>query len=521
MKQKIKKAKNDAEVYAILQKSPISFVETMWQIFPQPLKPEYEEEAQEAIDDMNWRAFKKRWFEPFVKGEHMTWQQWVILLALEAAVNGRAKKKISVRSGHGIGKDCVVAWIILWFLFCYKDAQIPCTAPTSDQLEDILWKEMAKWLARMPENMSDKYDLKSEYVRIKESPKTWFARARTSKKETPEALAGVHGDYVFYIAEEASGVAEEVYNTAEGALTNQQAYFMMISNATRLTGYFYDSHHDDKENWQCLAFNGMDSPIVDWEYVERIKNKHGEDSDEFRKRVLGEFPLKDVEMDGWIPILSKDEIDLALSDIDDVRHAGINMVGVDVSEGGGGDESTIIRRSMNLAEVLFASNRIDNMLLAGEVIVYVEDLDLQYENTSIDKIGVGSGTANRLLEQKKNINAINITVDATDVNSYTNLKAEAYWKLREWVKKGGKLKSSKDKDGKERWYQLLNVRYKTTDSTGKIMIMPKDLLRRKGIKSPDVAEALMLTFCTKPVPPVEITKEDVFFARKMAKKKKK
>ena len=513
--------RTEEDAYAALQQSPILCVEVMWGLTPQPLKAEFKQEAQEAIEDCNWKAFRKRWFQPFKKGEHMTWQQWVILLALEAGIQGRAPKRISVRSGHGIGKDCTLAWIILWFLFCHVDAQVPCTAPTAPQLDDILWKEITKWHHRMPEEIAAKYDIKSEYIRMVERPKTWFARARTARKEQPEALAGTHGEWVLYVSDEASGVPDEIYRTAEGAMTGQNPFFIMISNPTRLDGYFYESHNENKEQWQCLAFNGEDSPMVDREYVERIENQHGRDSDEFRKRVLGDFPQKDIEMDGWIPILSKEEIDLALMS-EGVKHAGTKAMGGDVAEGTGGDESVITQRSMNLAEVLFASNSIDNMEMAGEIIINQDEEGIQPENTAIDKIGVGNGTYRRLLEQKRNVQGINVSEEAEDSKMFVNKKAEGYWRFRSWVKNGGKLKSSKDADGKERWYQLTQVRYKTADSSGKIMIMPKDMMRRKGIGSPDAAESCMLTFLIKITHDDKgFTKEDVFFMRKMLQKKKK
>ncbi len=508
------------QMFLALQRSPLLFLDVMWGLTPQPLKPEFMVEAQEAIADCNWRAFKKRWFEPFVKGKHITWQQWIICLAVEAGIKNQAAKRITVKSGHGIGKDMILSVLILWFLFCHLDAQVPCTAPTADQLDDILWKEISKWHRRMPEEAAAKYDIKSEYIRMVERPKTWFARARTAKKEQPEALAGVHGDHVLYVSDEASGVPDEIYNTAEGAMTDNHSFFIMISNPTRLDGFFYRSHMDDKDNWQCLSFDGEDAPIVDRDYVERIENRHGRDSDEFRKRVSGEWPQKDIEMDGWVPILSAEEIETALLS-DDVRHAGIPTMGVDVAEGGGGDESIIAKRSMNLAEVLYASNRVDNMMLAGEVIVYQDDEKINPMNTGVDSIGVGNGTYNRLKEQKRDVQGINVSNVASDDKLYDDKKAEGYWKLREWVKRGGKLKSSKDADGRERWMQLAQVRYKTKDSTGKITIMPKPLMKKKGLGSPDAAEALMLTFLITVVNDPEFTKADVFFMRKMLSKKRK
>jgi hypothetical protein len=79
--------------------------------------------------------------------------------------------------------------IIIWFLFCYKDAQVPTTAPTAPQLQDILWKELASWINRLPDFMKIQFERTSSYIRIKEKSETWFARARTGKKENPEALA--------------------------------------------------------------------------------------------------------------------------------------------------------------------------------------------------------------------------------------------------------------------------------------------------------------------------------------------
>src|SRR6266481_7271936 len=107
----------DKKLYKAFQQSPILFIEKTWGLVPQ------------------------RDNSKFVKGKHITWQQHDILLAVEAAIQGKALKRISIASGHGIGKTTALAWLILWYLFCFKDAQVPCTAPTSDQIHDVLWKE--------------------------------------------------------------------------------------------------------------------------------------------------------------------------------------------------------------------------------------------------------------------------------------------------------------------------------------------------------------------------------------------
>jgi hypothetical protein len=151
------KMKIDVELYKKLQNSPILFIDKVWKLIPQPIKPEYYYTVNQFIENGDYELIKPDMFVPFFRGRHITWQQWLILLAVESALKGKSKKRISIRSGHGIGKSAVLAWLLIWFLFTRKDAQIPCTAPTSAQLYDILWKESAKWLKAAPPWLREKY----------------------------------------------------------------------------------------------------------------------------------------------------------------------------------------------------------------------------------------------------------------------------------------------------------------------------------------------------------------------------
>ena len=173
---------------------------------------DFEGEDEDGVMKWNWYRFEK--------GTHITWQQVMILLAVNKSRHALVSSLISVVSGHGIGKSATCSWVVLWFLYCFQRAQVPVTAPTATQMNDVLWKELSIWIKRMPTKVQEIYDWKSDYVRIKYDPEAWFARARTSTKENTEAIAGVHSDYVLIVVDEASGVPEQVFNTAEGALTS-------------------------------------------------------------------------------------------------------------------------------------------------------------------------------------------------------------------------------------------------------------------------------------------------------------
>ena len=139
----------------------------------------------EAIRD--WRIGGPALFAQESLGASPTPQQWE---ASQALVE---RRRVSIRSGHGTGKSAFTAWSVLWFLVCHAPCKVPCTAPTSHQLEDILWAEIAKWLQRMKEalpQIAAEIEWTAERIYLKAMPQEAFAVARTSRPEKPEALQG-------------------------------------------------------------------------------------------------------------------------------------------------------------------------------------------------------------------------------------------------------------------------------------------------------------------------------------------
>lgn len=475
--------KNDIQLYKKWQKSPISFIESMWGLTPQSIKEQYKFKIYGLIEEERFEEITSEHFEQFEKGKHITWQQWLVLIAIENDLKkGRKVIKISAVSGHGVGKSVTLAWLILWFLFCYKNAQIPCTAPTAEQMHDILWKEVASWIKKMPKKVQKLYEWSAGYIRIVESPETWFARAKTARKENPEALAGVHGDHVMFIVDEASGVPDEIFNTAEGAMTGPLVIVIMFSNGTRLVGYFYDSHHSDKKAWKNFAFDSRQSPIVDPAYTERIIEKHGEDSDEFSIRVSGQFPKADaIDEQGYVPLLVESDIKIT----SDMPFVGDTLMGIDPA-GEGRDETIWVIRDRFKAKVVAKEKESNSKSIAQKTLTLMEYYKVRSENVYVDNFGIGANVAQEMAIEGYRINGVNVGDKAYD-DRYANLRAEIYWKIKEWIRTGGELV---DHEG---WKELLYLRYRN-QLGGKLQIMPKlDMKKRLG-RSPDHADALSLTF---------------------------
>lgn len=471
----------------------------------------FSDNFEDDLDELNWTWYK------FEYGKHITWQQSLILMGLEKASLGDAKRHLSVRSGHGIGKSALCSWVILWFLTCFWESQVPCTAPTSHQMHDVLWKELAKWISKMPDAVQGNYDWTQGYLRMTQAPEVWFARARTSSKENTEAIAGVHADHVLIVVDEASGVPEAVFNTAEGALTSGNVFVILIGNPTRVTGYFYDSHNKNAADWQQFAFNCEHSPIVDREYVRRQATRHGKDSAEYRIRVQGEFPHEDVMDDsGYVQLLPRTKIMVEQKMDDLTRFANRKIMGVDPA-GEGKDKAVWVIRDNFRAEVVHELPTTNPKEIAQHTLTLMDRYIVTDGNDIvIDSFGVGSDVGKEIAiasggkvevytvllgntpsyEEQYNTTFFRRHLDEIDDNDmdlYLNLRALAFFRARSWLVQGGML-VDKNVENSTFSNELQVIKYKRSLQGNKIQLMPKKEMFKLRIPSPNKADAFALTF---------------------------
>lgn len=483
--------KKEKEILSKWQLSPILFIRDMWGLIPQVVREDCVDVVFEAIDRGRPQEFLPEYFEPFEKGKNFTWQQWQALIGVELALAGKKPMRISIGSGHGTGKSALLSWLIIWYLFCFRGAQVPCTAPSAAQMHDVLWKELQKWKERMPEEYRGFFAWTSGYFRVVGAEETWFARARTARPENPEALAGIHGDHVMMVIDEASGVAESVYQTAEGALTGTNTLVVMASNCTRSDGYFYDSHNKEGENinWQRFNFSSEESPIVEEGYCERMAQKYGVDSDEYMIRVKGNFPREGIMgQDGFIQLLSRQNVRFTFDRFMKPPY----FLGVDPA-GEGSNKSVWVLRNPFKAIVLAEENISNPKDGAAKTIAIMDQYSLSQTDVFVDGFGEGAYWCQELAGRGFMVNAVN-TGDSIPVEfveekeMYLNLRARIYWELKTWLQSGGELVSNKTLEE-----QAFLIKYRRQDR-GKIQIQSKKDMMKAGIASPDHMDALSLTF---------------------------
>lgn len=398
---------------------------------------------------------------------------------------------ISIRSGHGTGKDAWLAWVYLWLLTCFPFPKGLVTGPTGHQLDDILWPEIRKWLRVSRAELSNYVGIHADRVFNIEAKDEWFVAKRTavvkgSEEEQGETLAGMHSDYMVLAVDEASGVPRGVFKPFEGAQTGMFNIGILIGNPTRSTGYFHDTHKVDKHRWITFRWSCEDSNIDEITgnnamalYVERTRQKYGSDSNFFRIRVSGEFPSSDP--DALIPI---DWIYDAVGREVVVLEGASPVLGVDVARFGDA-KSVICTRYGQKVMPLRRFSKIDTMELSGWIGLAVAEEEPAA--VAIDVIGVGAGVVDRCRELGLRVFGVNVSESPSREDRFHRLRDELYWRLRErFEKRVISIPDDEDLIG-----ELAAIKLKP--QSDKVKVESKAEMRKRGEASPDSADSLMLT----------------------------
>lgn len=419
----------------------------------------------------------------------------------------------SVRSGHGVGKSTVEAWVVIWFMVTRPFPKIPCTAPTQHQLFDILWAEVSKWL-RHNKALADEIVWTKEKVYMKGYPEEWFAVARTASK--PDALQGFHADDVLYIIDEASGVDDSIFEPVLGALSTPGAKLLMCGNPTQLSGFFYESHNKNRASYAAFHIDGRKSSRVSQDFVQTIIRMYGEDSDVFRVRVAGDFPLQ--EDDIFIPLpLVENSI---MTEYSPRKKPDSIHIGCDVARFG--DDRTVIGYKIDeKAEFYKKRQGQDTMKTADDIVLLGEMLVQRYRLTpdkddpipvKVDDGGVGGGVVDRLRQMKRNAPEKLWWLEIYPVIFGQRIKHKHYHDSTTYMMSVvKKLLQPYDEEGHRKPVELIlpddddlvaqlsGRKYGLTE-TSKIKVESKDAMKKRGRPSPDEADCVLL-LCLPVKPP--------------------
>lgn len=418
------------------------------------------------------------------------WQREVLCSIrdqLQAGVDLGVVIREAIASGHGIGKSTLVAWLILWALSTLKDAKGVVTANTEKQLKTKTWSELGRWfrLCWFAGTLFN-LELSAIFSRLPKHALTWRVDQIAWSEKNTEAFAGLHnkGKRVLLVFDEASAIPDVIWEVSEGALTDEktQIIWAVFGNPTRNTGRFKDCFTGaHAKRWKTRQIDSRSCQFTNKEQIQQWADDYGEESDFFKVRVRGAFPAMSAKQ-----FISVKDVDAALG-----RHLREDQYGfapkiLSVDPAWEGDDELVIGLRQGLAfSILRTIPKNDNDIQIANIVANLED-EHAVDAVFIDA-GYGTGIVSAGRTLGRNWVLVWFAGESADAGC-VNKRAEMWKLMRDWLKAGGAIPNDSV------LYNDLIGPETVASFDGKIQIEPKDAMKKRGLRSPNRADCLAISF---------------------------
>lgn len=429
-----------------------------------------------------------------------TWQK-EFLIDLGEQVRARnfdgrtpvAPVRMAVSSGHGSGKGTLAAWLTSWIMATRPYAQGTITANTYKQLETKTWATVQNWFKMcLP---SKDFTISGSGIFHKELGRSWMCTPQTCQEENSEAFAGQHAanSSSFYILDESSNIGEKIWEVSEGGLSDGEPMIFAFGNPTRSTGKFFRINFGAERNrWNSRIIDSRTCMMPNKQQIEEWKTDYGEDSDFFRVRVRGLAPqASDLQfIDSARVYAAQHRVVKPLPD-DPL------IAGVDLARGGADKAVVFFRRGPDAKSI--PPIKIPGELVRDSMLLVAKLADLASKNYGpgipvtiwfLDGTGVGGPIIDRLHQLgHKNFVEVQFGAACPDSRHYANMRAWMWSKMRDWLGERGAIPSDPMLET-----DLTSVGLGRPDKTDRIVLESKEAMNKRGLSSPDLGDALALTF---------------------------
>lgn len=402
------------------------------------------------------------------------------------------QQRIAMKACKGPGKTAFLAWIAWNFLATRPHPKIAATSITSDNLDDGLWTEMAKWQARSP-FLQVAFQWGKTRIVARDHPETWWMSARTWSKtadatQQADTLAGLHADYLMFLLDESGGIPDAVMAAAEAGLaTGIECKLVQAGNPTALSGPLYRACTSERHLWKLIEITGdpddpKRSPRISVQWAREQIEKYGRDNPWVLVNVFGRFPPASFNA-----LIGPDEVSAAMgrSPARGAYEHASKVLGVDVARYG--DDRTVLFPRQGLAAykpvIMQGAN---TMQVAGRIMQAIE----RWKPDAIfvdGSGGYGAGVIDVLRSAGQSVVEVQFGGKPIDPR-FRNKRTEMWWLMAEWVKGGGCLPPNAHELGRE----LTAPEY--AYSGDRFELEHKEQIKERIGVSPDLADALALTF---------------------------
>jgi hypothetical protein len=438
------------------------------------------------------------WRSPELKGKAPEQWQREVLCGVRDGLPLNKAVRIAVASGHGVGKTALVSWLILWAISTCKDCRGILTASNEAQLATRNRAELRKWYRLFRGRAFFELTATALVSADTAHEHTWRIDLLPWNEHRPESFAGLHnqGKRVLVIMDEASVIPPIIWQTIEPVMTdvNTEIVWAVFGNPLHSVGPFRECFGRFAHRWQKWHVDARDVGISDKKQIDEWAEDHAEDSYFFMTRVRGQFPTA-----GALQFIPTDLVEAAMIREIEPHPRDPLIMGVDVARFG--DDCSVIyaRRGMDARSILPIVSR-------GIGVDRLEDQILQFclqhrvDVIFVDGSGVGGGVIDHLLN-RHNLPVEDIQFGSKSIGTasqirYAQKRSEMWGNMRDALKYLAIPNSSELRD------QLISPEY-DFNLRGELQLEKKSDMKRRGLASPDIADALALTFA-RPVFPRQV-----------------
>jgi hypothetical protein len=392
----------------------------------------------------------------------------------------------SVSSGKGVGKSCLIAWLILWAISTFEDTRGIVTANTDTQLRTKTWPELSKWYRCCITRDWFTLTATSIYSVDKDHEKTWKIDAIPWSKENTEAFAGLHnkGKRILLVFDEASAIDDKIWEVADYALTDSDTEIIWVAcgNPTRNTGRFIECSGKYRHRWKSYSVDSRTVRITNKAQIAQWIEDEGEDSDVIRVNVRGLPPRSSM-----LEFIGPEDVDKCMAYRAESYESFPVIIGMDCARFGD-DYNTIYTRQGRKVKFHRKWRGLDTQQSAAYLVEAFSDTGA--EVAFVDGGGPGGGVIDRakVLIGPDKVIEINFGGEARDKARYANKRAEMWGDARDAMRAGLELPNEP-----ELRTDLLGPLYTFTNKQ-QILLEKKSDMKKRGLASPDHGDGFVLTF---------------------------
>jgi len=405
--------------------------------------------------------------------------------------------RVAIASGRGIGKSALVAWLTYWMMSTRIGTTTIVTANNEQQLKSRTWAELGRWhTMALNSHWFEKQAMSlkpapwfEELVKnqLKVDTGYYYAQAQLWSEETPDAFAGIHNHKgVLLIFDEASGIPPAIWKVSEGFFTEKTVdrYWVCMSNPRRNTGTFFECFHKNRDVWETENIDARSVEENDQAVYASIISQYGEDSDEARVEVYGQFPRQ-----GDKQFISRTLIDLASTRELFHDSAAPLIMGCDIARHGDDSSSVVFRQGRDARSIPPVRWKdMDLVYSANRIAELIEKYNP--DAVCIDS-GMGGGVVDILKDRGFKVHEIEFGSKATEDDRWFNKRTEIWNRMKEWLGEGCILPDQQLLD------DLAGPEYDFPQGSDKMNLESKVQMKKRGLHSPDDGDALALTFAVK------------------------